>query len=122
MAGHLNFLKGAPIAVIILAVCVVVCIISEFASNVASIQLVLPVLLAVSKSIDVNPLLLMLPATLAASLGYMLPVATAANTIVFGTKMVPLKSMLRSGFWVDLAGIVLICLGGLFLVQMLLGA
>lgn len=122
MAGHLNFLKGAPIAVIILAVCVVVCIISEFASNVASIQLVLPVLLAVSKSIDVNPLLLMLPATLAASLGYMLPVATAANTIVFGTKMVPLKSMLRSGFWVDLAGIVLICLGGLFLVQMLLDA
>ena len=116
LAGQLKFLEGTNSYLLILGVCVIVCIISEFASNVASIQLVLPILLALSKTMHIEPLLLMLPATLAASLGYMLPVATAANTIVFGTKQVPLKFMLRSGFWIDLVGIVLISLAGLWIV------
>lgn len=116
MAGHLKFLNGTNISLLILGVCVIVCIISEFASNVASIQLVLPILFALSKTMNIDPLIFMMPATLAASLGYMLPVATAANTIVFGTKQIKLRYMLRSGFWIDLIGIVLISLAGLMLV------
>ena len=117
LATQLNFLKGSNPYLMVLGVCFTVCIISEFASNVASIQLVLPILSALSISIEVDPLILMIPATLAASLGFMLPVATAANTIVFGTKKVPLRNMLRCGFWIDLAGIVLISFAGLALLE-----
>jgi sodium-dependent dicarboxylate transporter 2/3/5 len=112
MAGQLHFLHDVHPYFLILGICVMVCVISEFASNVASIQLVLPILFALSKSMKIDPLILMFPATLAASLGYMLPVATAANTIVFGTKQVPLRHMLKSGFWIDVIGILLISLVG----------
>ena len=108
IALRLNFLQEVHPFWMILGICFTVCLISEFASNVASIQLVLPILAALSQSIGMNPMLLMVPATLSASLGFMLPVATAANTIVFGTHKIPLKRMLRSGFWIDLTGIILI--------------
>ncbi len=76
----------------------------------ASIQLVLPILLVLSSSLKINPLLLMIPATLAASLGYIMPVATAPNTIVYGSKQFPVKHMLRAGTLVDILGIILITL------------
>jgi sodium-dependent dicarboxylate transporter 2/3/5 len=50
----------------------------------------------------------MIPATFAASLGFMLPVATAANTIVFGAKRIEIKDMFRVGLILDIAGIILI--------------
>lgn len=110
LAGQLQFLHTVSPFLIVLAVCIVVCIISEFASNVASIQLVLPILLVLSSSLKINPLLLMIPATLAASLGYIMPVATAPNTIVYGSKQFPVKHMLRAGTLVDILGIILITL------------
>ena len=95
---------------IILGICVIVTIISEFASNIASIQLAIPVMIALQKDLDLPPLLLMIPATFAASLGFMLPVATAANTIVFGTKRIEMKDMFKVGLVLDAIGIVLITL------------
>jgi len=57
-----------------------------------------------------STLLLMMPATFAASLGFMLPVATAANTIVFGTRMIAIKDMVKVGIILDMAGILIISL------------
>lgn len=111
LAARLQFLEGIPLFAMIFCVCAVVCIISEFASNVASIQLVLPILLVLSKGLHLNPLILMIPATLAASLGYILPVATAPNTIVYGTKLFPVKHMLKTGAVIDILGIILIGIG-----------
>lgn len=108
LAGNLMFFKDANIVLLILGLCVLVTVISEFASNVASVQLILPVLLAFHKDIHVHPLVLMLPATLAASLGFMLPVATAPNTIVFGSGRIKVREMMQTGLWVDIAGIILI--------------
>ncbi len=108
LAGSLQVFNAVSPFVLILGICVVVTIISEFASNIASIQLVIPIMLALHKEIDVDPLLLMMPATFAASLGFMLPVATAANTIVFGTKEIEMRDMLRVGIVLDAIGILLI--------------
>ncbi len=85
-----------------------VLLISEFASNVASIQLLLPVLLAVQKTTGCAPLSIMIPATLAASLGFMLPIATAPNTIVFGAGRMRTAQMMRAGILLNLAGVILI--------------
>lgn len=108
LAASLHVLEGVHPLLLILGICIVVTIISEFASNIASIQLAIPVMIALQKDLEVPPLLLMMPATFAASLGFMLPVATAANTIVFGTKEIHIKDMLRVGIVLDAIGILVI--------------
>lgn len=110
LAGQLNFIQEVNIVVMIAALCLLVTVISEFASNVASVQLILPILLALHKELGVDPLVLMVPATLAASLGFMLPVATAPNTIVFGSGRVKVREMMRVGWMTDLAGVIIITL------------
>lgn len=108
LAGSLSVLKGVHPFLVILSICGIVTLISEFASNIASIQLAIPVMIALQKNLDLPPLVLMIPATFAASLGFMLPVATAANTIVFGTKRIEIKDMFRVGIVLDILGILLI--------------
>lgn len=108
LAGNLHFMKGANSFVLVLSICILVTVISEFASNVASIQLTLPILLALVSTLGVHPLLLMLPATLAASLGFMLPVATGPNTIVFGSGRIKVKDMMRAGLAINIIGVLLI--------------
>lgn len=108
LSQNLAGLKGVSNIVLIFGICVVVTIISEFASNIASIQLAIPVMIALQKDLNISPLLLMMPATFASSLGFMLPVATAANTIVFGTKQIDIKDMFKVGIALDIIGIILI--------------
>lgn len=108
LALKLQGLQGSSVPLIILGVCAVVCLISEFASNVASINLVLPILVPLQQVLDVHPLVLMIPATLAASLGFMLPVATAPNTIVFGSRRIRVRDMMKAGAVLDIIGILLI--------------
>jgi sodium-dependent dicarboxylate transporter 2/3/5 len=64
--------------------------------------------LALSVSLKLPALSLMIPATLAASLGFMLPVATAPNTIVYGSGLIKVKDMYSIGLWVNITGILLI--------------
>lgn len=110
LAASLHVLKGVSPVLIILGICVIVTLISEFASNIASIQLAIPIMIALQKDLELPPLLLMMPATFAASLGFMLPVATAANTIVFGTRQIEIRDMFKVGIVLDLIGILIITL------------
>lgn len=110
LAKQLQVLNNAPLPLILLGIVVMVTVLSEFASNTASIQLVLPVVIPLASTLHVSPLLLMLTATFAASLGYMLPVATAANTIVYGTGEINTRDMMRAGLVLDLLGVVLLTL------------
>lgn len=80
---------------------------TELTSNVASTEMILPILAGLATTIEINPLLLMIPATLAASLAFMLPVATPPNAIIFGTNRIKVKDMLRTGFLLNLAGIII---------------
>jgi solute carrier family 13 (sodium-dependent dicarboxylate transporter), member 2/3/5 len=104
MAGSVAALNVHPI-LIVLVVVTMVCIISEFASNVASIQLMIPLLISGFAGSEVHPLFILVPATLAASLGFMMPIATPPNTIVYGTKHLHTKELARAGLVVNLAGI-----------------
>lgn len=110
MANQLQVLNGSSTVLILLGIIILVTVLSEFASNTASIQLVLPVLIPLAATLHINPLLLMLTATFAASMGYMLPVATAANTIVYGTGAIDTKEMMRAGVILDIVGVVLLTL------------
>jgi sodium-dependent dicarboxylate transporter 2/3/5 len=68
----------------------------------------LPILAALAPVLGVPPALLLLPATIAASCAFMMPVGTPPNAIVFGTGLVRMPQMIKAGFWLNVSGIVLI--------------
>lgn len=104
MAGSVAALNIHPVLIVLLVV-TMVCVISEFASNVATIQLMIPLLISGFAGGTINPLFILVPATLAASLGFMMPIATPPNTIVYGTKFIHAKELARAGLFVNVAGI-----------------
>jgi sodium-dependent dicarboxylate transporter 2/3/5 len=108
--ARLSFVGGWPPVLMIVMVCVVVTLLSEVASNVATATAMMPIAAALAVSIGVHPYFLMIPAVLAASSGFMLPVATAPNTIVYATGMVRVRAMARSGILLDIAAAIVITL------------
>lgn len=75
---------------------------TELTSNTATTEMLLPVLASVSGGLQIEPLYLMVPATLAASCAFMLPVATPPNAIVFGSGRLHVIDMVRAGIWMNL--------------------
>lgn len=104
----LSGFSGTSPILIVLTLCVFITILSEFASNTASLQLVFPVLITFVSELPFDPLLVLIPVTLAASCGFMLPIATPPNTIVFGSERLRSGQMIRAGFWTDLIGILVV--------------
>ena len=86
-------------------------VLSETASNTASASVAVPVMIAVSLAAGVSPVPPALGAALGASFGFMLPVSTPPNAIVFGSGAVPLREMIRSGVLLDLVGAAAIWVG-----------
>jgi sodium-dependent dicarboxylate transporter 2/3/5 len=70
--------------------------------------MILPVLSGMAIATHTHPLLFMLPATLSASMAFMLPAGTPPNAIIFGTRRVTILEMARTGFWLNLIGAVII--------------
>jgi len=108
IALQLGNLGQLPLPLLILALCAGVTLLSEIASNTATAVLLMPILAATAVQNQIDPALLMLPAALAASLGFMLPVATAPNTVAYATGVVSNRRMLREGWFMDLAGIIIL--------------
>lgn len=89
---------------------IVAVLLSETTSNTASANMVVPVVIAIAQTSGVDPLLPALGATMGASLGFMLPVSTPCNAIVYGSGMIPLSRMMRAGFILDVVGVVVVVL------------
>ena len=83
---------------------------TELTSNTATTEMLLPVLAGLSVTIDINPLLFMLPATISASMAFMLPVATPPNAIVFGSNRITVLDMARTGLALNLIGAIIVTL------------
>jgi len=94
--------------VITITITTVVIFLTEVTSNTATTQMLLPILAGLAISDKINPLLFMLPATIAASMAFMLPVATPPNAIIFGTGRIEIKDMAKTGFFLNLIGIVIV--------------
>jgi solute carrier family 13 (sodium-dependent dicarboxylate transporter), member 2/3/5 len=94
---------GLLVAAVIISV-----LVSETTSNTASANMVVPVVISIATAAGVDPLEPALGATIGASLGFMLPVSTPCNAIVYGSGYVPLTRMIRYGLLLDVAGIVVV--------------
>jgi sodium-dependent dicarboxylate transporter 2/3/5 len=87
-----------------------VVLLSEIASNTAITALLMPILGSAALGAGLSPLALMIPATLAASAGFMLPVATPPNAVAFATGRVRAATMARVGLWMDILLVLLVAL------------
>jgi sodium-dependent dicarboxylate transporter 2/3/5 len=93
---------------ILLIILTTMSLLTELTSNVASTQMLLPAYAALAISSGNNPLLFMIPVTLASSLAFMLPTATPSNAIVFGTDRVSIPQMIRTGFILNFIGVLIV--------------
>lgn len=96
-------------------------VLSEFMSNVALVQIFVPVIFGIADGMNVNPILLAMPVTLSASIGFMFPIATPPNAIVFSSGYIRMKDMVRAGILLDIASIVILLLASLTLVKWVYG-
>ncbi len=106
---------------ILLVVVTTITFLTELTSNTATVETFLPILASLAVAIKVNPLFLMIPATIAASFAFMLPVATPPNAIVFGSGRLSIRDMIKSGLWMNILGIVILTLTAYFYMQWVFG-
>lgn len=106
----LSPLGAAPPLLIAALLVALVVLITEFASNVATASAAIPVIAGLVAATGADPLLLAMPAALAASWGFMLPSGTGPNALAWSTGHIRLPDMLRAGFLLDILGIPLIVL------------
>jgi sodium-dependent dicarboxylate transporter 2/3/5 len=107
---HLASLGGLHPLLIIVIISFSITFLTELTSNTATVEMLLPVLAGLSVSLKMNPLLFMLPATISASMAFMLPVATPPNAIVFGANKISIVQMAKTGFVLNIIGLVVISL------------
>ena len=118
---QLTWISSAHPIVVILAICLMMTFLTELTSNTATTEMLLPVLAGIAMQGNVNPLLFMLPATLSASMAFMLPVATPPNAIIFGTNRVKMMDMARTGLFLNIVGAIVITLATYYLATAIFG-
>lgn len=101
-------MQGLDPAALVAGISAIVVFLTEVTSNTATSQILLPVVASVARQIEINPLLLMLPVTLSASMAFMMPVATPPNAIVFASGRLLIRDMIKTGFIINIIAIILI--------------
>ena len=101
-------LKFVPLPIVALVLVGFVVLVTEFASNVAAASGIMPVVGALVFALGADPILLALPAALAASWGFMLPSGTGPNAIAWATGHIAMPRVLRAGLLLDIAGVFLL--------------
>jgi len=104
ISAQLGGLSRVPVWMMILIICLAVTFMTEVTSNTATSSLLMPLLATTATAIEVNPMLLMIPAAMSASCAFMLPVATAPNAVIYGSGRVKIKDMARAGLVMNLIG------------------
>tara|TARA_B100001093_G_scaffold122136_2_gene114883 strand:- start:6477 stop:7832 length:1356 start_codon:yes stop_codon:yes gene_type:complete len=94
--------------IVLLIIIAAVNFLTEITSNMATTAMLLPVMIPVASLLNIHPYLLLVGTTLAASCAFMLPVATPPNAVVFGSKMLKISDMVKTGILINVFSIILI--------------
>jgi len=108
LGGLIGGLGTLPMPLFVVLVTLVVIVVTEFASNVAAAASFIPVVAGITVALGLDPLVLTLPAALAATWGFMMPAGTPPNAIAYATGYVRVAQMIRAGVWIDLLGLLVI--------------
>jgi sodium-dependent dicarboxylate transporter 2/3/5 len=109
-----------PVVLIVAATALVI-FLTELTSNLATTATFLPVMAAIAVQAGLDPMMLCVPITLAASCAFMLPVATPPNAIVFSSGLLSIPQMARAGVYLNLLGMVLLTLVAVWLAPLVFG-
>jgi len=110
IGNNLRGLINIQSYILVIIICSMVNFLTELTSNTATTQMILPILASVSVAIGINPLFLMIAATLSASMAFMMPVGTPPNTVVFSSQRLRIGDMAKTGFILNIISIILISL------------
>jgi sodium-dependent dicarboxylate transporter 2/3/5 len=110
IGASMSGLSAWPVLMITLLIVAVIVLLTELTSNAATATAFLPILASIALGIGQNPLLLLVPATLAASCAFMLPVATPPNAIIYGSGKVTIPQMARAGAYLNVIFALLVTL------------
>jgi solute carrier family 13 (sodium-dependent dicarboxylate transporter), member 2/3/5 len=105
LGSQLGGIESIHPVIIVIVICTFITFLTELTSNTATAEMLLPILGGLAIAIHMNPLYLMIPATLSCSFAFMLPVATPPNAIIFGTGKLKISDMSKVGIWINLIGI-----------------
>lgn len=108
IGSQLTVMAGVQFVVIVLAVTTLVIFLTEITSNTASATMLMPIMASFALAIDVHPFAMMIPAAVAASCAFMLPVATPPNAVVFGSGYLKMGDMVKAGIWMNLISILIV--------------
>ena len=110
IGNQLSGLGGIPTFCLVVLVIGLVIFLTEMTSNTATTATLIPILAALSTGFNMHPFMLIVPAAMAASCAFMLPVATPPNSIIFGSGYVTIQKMIRAGLFLNFIGMALITL------------
>ncbi len=120
VANSMSIFGGMPLLLIIGFIVTIIIFLTELTSNTATAAGFLPLLGALGVSLGIDPIMLAVPAALAASCAFMMPVATPPNAIVFGSGKLAIRDMMKAGLLLNIIGIFVITLLGYALVAAVL--
>jgi sodium-dependent dicarboxylate transporter 2/3/5 len=108
LGSKLSFISEYPMILILIIVITLMIFITEINSNTATANIFLPVLAAMAIAGQINPLLLMIPATFACSFSFMLPSGTGTNAVIFGSNRVTIPEMAKCGLGLNFLCVILL--------------
>jgi len=121
LGNSLQAVGMLPLPVLVIVAAAMIIFLTELTSNIATTATFLPVVGAIAIQSGVDPIVLTVPVTFAASCAFMLPVATPPNAIVFGSGMLTIPKMVRAGMMLNIIGIILVSTIALYLAPRFLG-
>ncbi|WP_036379653.1 DASS family sodium-coupled anion symporter [Muricauda sp. MAR_2010_75] len=110
LGNQMTLLQGLALIVLVVVIIASVNFITEVTSNLATTAMLLPILAPIAVGLNINPYILMVATTVAASCAFMLPVATPPNAVVFGSGYLKISDMAKSGIWMNIFSIVFLTL------------
>ncbi len=110
LGGRIEMLAGAPTWIIVFATAGLFVLMTELTSNAATTSLGMPLMVGVALGLGISAEPLMIAAALAASMAFMLPVATPPNAIVFGSRMIAIRDMAKAGIMMNVLAVLVITL------------
>ena len=118
LGAQMGLLQGLSLFLLVLFIIAAVNFLTEVTSNLATAAMLMPILAPIALQLEVNPFILMVATTLAASCAFMLPVATPPNAVVFGSGYLKISDMIKSGFWLNIISIIILTLMVYFLLPL----
>jgi len=110
LGAQMSVFQGLSVLVLVFVVITLVNFFTEFTSNLATTAMLLPILAPIAISLNMNPYMLMVACTIAASCAFMMPVATPPNAVVFGSGYLRIPDMIKSGIWMNIISILFLTL------------